>query len=180
MRIGISGTPGTGKTSIAKALSKQLDILHIDVSHFAVEKDWTIEYDDRRDSAIIDIDRIMEHLESMDDVIVDVHYAELFECDIIFVIRCDPKLLYERLISRGYSKEKVKENLLSEMLDSCLINAINKIGGENVFEVVSGDIDENVDYIIGILSGNSEGESVGNHSGVHYLTVENLDFIGRL
>ncbi|HOP09773.1 MAG TPA: AAA family ATPase, partial [Candidatus Methanofastidiosa archaeon] len=121
-----------------------------------------------------------QELSGMDDVIIDVHYAELFDCDLIFIIRCSPDELYRRLSARGYGREKVRENVLSEILDTCLINAIETMGSGRVFEIVSGDMEENIDLIVDIVRNGGQGREVGSRSSVHYLTPENLELLDRI
>ena len=36
----ITGTPGTGKTSIARELAKRLNAVHIDLSRYVIEEDY--------------------------------------------------------------------------------------------------------------------------------------------
>jgi len=180
MRIGISGTPGTGKTTLAMELSKILDIPYADISNLALKHGWTLGHDDERGTAIVDVERVREYLDELEDAIVDAHYAELFECDKIFVVRCEPNELYVRLFSRNYGKDKIKENILSEILDTCLMNALEAVGSSKVFEIESGNIKDNIDAIISIISGNVEGMDVGSKRGVRYLTQENLDLLERI
>jgi adenylate kinase len=49
------------------------------------------------------------------------------------VIRTHPKIIGERLSERGYPKKKISENVEAELVDVCLVEAIDK--HENVIEV---------------------------------------------
>jgi adenylate kinase len=44
--------------------------------------------------------------------------------DLCYVTKCDLKTLKKRLEKRRYSKEKIRENLDAEILDVCLIEAL--------------------------------------------------------
>ena len=57
MKIALTGTPGTGKTSVSKVLEKR-KLKVIDLNKLAIEKDFIIGYDKKRDSKIIDINRL--------------------------------------------------------------------------------------------------------------------------
>ena len=179
MRIGVSGTPGTGKTSLSISLSKVCGTYHAEISSLAKDNQWVLEYDDKRDTCVVDAQKIKSHLKKYENVIIDSHFADLFDCDIIIVLRCPPPKLYERLSSRGYSPEKIKENLLSEILDSCLINAIDSVGIDNTYEMVTGDLEEDVKKALSIIEGKGKNMSVKNTARTHYLTEENLDLLQR-
>ena len=52
-----------------------------------------------------------------EDSILEGHFSHEFDnIDKIIVLRCDPKVLVKRLSERGYSKEKVRENLEAEAI----------------------------------------------------------------
>jgi broad-specificity NMP kinase len=44
--------------------------------------------------------------------------------DMIIVLRIGLKLLVERLEERGYQKEKIRENIVSESIDYCGIKSM--------------------------------------------------------
>ncbi len=58
--------------------------------------------------------------------------------DLAIVLRCNPKELAKRLKKRKYRKTKINENLLSEILDYCLINAIGNYGEGKVMQLDAG------------------------------------------
>jgi adenylate kinase len=53
----------------------------------------------------------------------------------VFVLRCNPKVLERRLRGRGWEARKVRENVMAEILDSCLIAAQNNYATEKVTQV---------------------------------------------
>lgn len=122
MRIIITGGPGTGKTSIAKALAKKLSCPLIDVKRIV---------DDGRLFAVrggekeVDIPRLKRKLVSVigkkRDFVLEGHLAcEMrLPADFIFVLRCNPVLLRKRMSKRGYPVKKIEDNVMSEMLDYC-------------------------------------------------------------
>ena len=56
MIIALTGTPGTGKTSISNILQKK-GFKIIDLNEIACEKGFLIGRDEKRDSNIVDIER---------------------------------------------------------------------------------------------------------------------------
>ncbi|MBN1786668.1 MAG: adenylate kinase family protein [Candidatus Methanofastidiosa archaeon] len=180
MRIGISGTPGSGKTTIAKAVSKNLNYFHADISKLAFENKWILERDLERDTSVIDIEMALEYLSDYENIVIDSHYAEQFDCDIIIVVRCPPVKLFSRLSSRRYKMEKIKENLLSEILDTCLINAIDELGEDLVYEIETGDIDPIVSFITDLVARKRQGKLERQPKRIRYLNEKNLDFLNSL
>ena len=125
----ITGTPGTGKTTVTKLLSEEGWVTY-DITSFVKEKSLFLGYDIIRDSLIIDEDRLQEELvrkaENHKIVILDGHTATLIEDKFVkycFVLKVDLAILNERLRDRNYSEHKVSENLQAEIMESCLTEA---------------------------------------------------------
>jgi adenylate kinase len=117
-RIIITGSPGTGKSEIAKALAETLGIELIDIKKVVRGKKLVGK------GGEVDIARLakaLAFLKSKRDYVVEGHLAceTKLPADSIVVLRTDPKTLYKRLSKRGYGKKKLEENLLAEMLDYC-------------------------------------------------------------
>lgn len=129
--IAITGTPGTGKSSAAKELSRIVGADVIDAGKFAKENEIVEGFDAKRRSWIVDTKRlkgkILKRIETIvveGPVIVEGHYSEeVCDPDVIFVLRCRPDVLGHRLAKRRYPKAKIEENLLAEALDHCTISA---------------------------------------------------------
>lgn len=129
--IAITGTPGTGKSSAALELTKMIPgATVIDAGKFARKNGIVEGFDAKRKSWIVDTRRlkrkILGHIKSENGpaVIVEGHYSEeVCTPDVTFVLRCRPDILEKRLLKRGYTKEKLEENILAEALDYCTISA---------------------------------------------------------
>ena len=134
MIITVTGTPGTGKTTISEALN--LPVIHL--TEFVKEKGLG----EQRDEFEVDIDAMIQALdeetEEYDDVVIEGHLAHYYPADICFVLRCDPEVLDERLEERDYSESKVRENLESEALDIVLSQAVKH--QETVIEIDTTDM----------------------------------------
>ncbi|PIZ52188.1 kinase [Candidatus Woesearchaeota archaeon CG_4_10_14_0_2_um_filter_33_13] len=139
--IAISGTPGTGKSTLTKYLVKKLKYDHFDLhNHY---KDVSKRYD--RSGKCYDIDiKKFEILvkkkikETKDGLIIDTHISHKLNSkliDLCIVLTCsDLKKLEKRLKKRKYSKKKIRENLDSEIFQVCLIEA-----QENKHKVITFD-----------------------------------------
>lgn len=129
--IAITGTPGTGKSSAARELSRIIGANVIDAGRFARKNRIVEGFDKKRMCWIVDTKKlkrkVVEKIGSIDGpvtVIVEGHYSEeACTPDVIFVLRCRPDVLGKRLKLRGYPEEKIRENLLAEALDYCTISA---------------------------------------------------------
>lgn len=123
MKIGITGTPGTGKSSVAENLSDFLDWKVIKINEILTKNDIYEGYDEKRGSYIVDQDRLDEVLEAFmtENCIVEGHLAHyVSDLDYIFVLRAKPKELKKRLKSKGWNKDKIVENVQAEILDTIL------------------------------------------------------------
>ncbi|MFW9908149.1 MAG: adenylate kinase family protein [Candidatus Thorarchaeota archaeon] len=144
----VGGTPGTGKTQIAKALGAMLNSDVVGLGEIAERKKCIREYDADRETSVIDedclVDAIIELLEERDDnLIIEGHYIDLVPSGFVervFILRTHPVALKARLAERKYSSEKITENIESEVFGVCQMDAIDAFGEENVFEVDTTDL----------------------------------------
>ena len=125
MMIAITGTPGTGKTHLAEELrSRGYDVL--DLNEHIRSNGLLEEKDEARDTYCVDVDALDISLEKYrtDGVLfIEGHFSHCVECDSAIVLRCSPGTLAERLRARGYSENKVAENVQAEILDVILCEA---------------------------------------------------------
>lgn len=125
----ITGTPGVGKSSIAKAVAEKASITWFDVSKLAVERGLVEEFDEKYNCPVIDEDKVVDSLESEvanGGYILDFYGADMFPedwIDVVFVIRTENKVLYDRLTARGYKDVKLEHNLEYEMFGMALEEA---------------------------------------------------------
>ena len=131
MMIGITGTPGTGKTSVAAELERRGYRI---VRLTDTVRPYIIEEDSCRQTLVVDVERWVEEFEPLDGI-VEGHLAHLLPCDRVVVLRCRPDILRERLLPRNYPAEKVAENAEAEALDVILIETLEEHPDEWILEV---------------------------------------------
>ncbi|HEX2021376.1 MAG TPA: adenylate kinase family protein [Candidatus Thermoplasmatota archaeon] len=121
MRVALTGVPGTGKTSVAERLkARGVRVVHL--NDFARDAGLLSERDEARGSYLVDVDDLADRLNEAlaaeaRDVVVEGHFAHEMDVDAVVLLRCDPRVLVERLRGRGWSEAKVRENVEAEALD---------------------------------------------------------------
>ncbi len=147
--IVLTGVPGVGKSSVARALARHLKGIHIDLTELALREGLTLGFNGERGAAIADVDGIKKRLKGLCDssegpLIIEGHFAH----DVVpeemaskvFVLRRAPWRLKLELENRGYGEMKVRENVEAELLDLSLIEALEAYGEEIVCEVDTTDL----------------------------------------
>jgi adenylate kinase len=139
MIIAITGTPGTGKTSISKLLiDRRFEV--IDLNKVAREKNFLIGKDEDRDSFIVDIVKFNKYVKknySQKKIIfIEGHLSHLLKSvDKVIVLRCHPNQLKKNLTKKGWNEKKIKENLEAEMLDIILCETVEIHSKKDIFEI---------------------------------------------
>ncbi len=162
MIIALTGTPGTGKTSVSNILHENgLEV--IDLNKIAVSNNFLIGDDEERNSKIVDVDRlngyIKESYKEKDIVFIEGHLSHLLKSvDKVIILRCHPDELRKRLSQKRWKKEKVRENIEAEILDIILCETVDIHPEKNVFEIDTTNIDINsvASLIMEIIKNNFE------------------------
>ena len=135
----ISGTPGTGKTTISNNVSNYIEAKVISLNELAISENLIEKYDPKRETSVIDnrktIDYIIGLIEEYKKkeppkfLIIESHFSDIVPeqyINFVIILRCGPDELYNRLKSRGYKEEKIRENVQSEILGNCVNYFLNK------------------------------------------------------
>lgn len=121
MQIALTGTPGTGKTTVAGLLPYKV----IDINAL-VRGGLNLGIDAEKGCLDADMDALEQRLKELDSdeiSILEGHFSHHF-ADRSIVLRLAPSELELRLEARGYSAEKIRENLEAEALDVILVEAV--------------------------------------------------------
>jgi len=113
----ISGTPGTGKTEIAKILVKQTDANLISITE--IIKKISCRYDTKRKTKIIDIKRLQKEVNKKIKPglnIIDGHLSHLLKNNLTVILRTNPVELRKRLQKKKWPEKKINENVEAEIL----------------------------------------------------------------
>jgi adenylate kinase len=159
----VTGTPCVGKTTTAKILAEKLGAEYINLTDYAKANGLTLGEDKQRQTLIIDEEAMPTKLAetisacSKSDIIIDGHYAAaVTPTDLVtqvFVLRRNPIELKEQMKNCGFSDSKMDENLSAEILDSCLIEALDNQQGKVCELDVSGQTTEDiVDVMLDVLN----------------------------
>jgi adenylate kinase len=158
----ITGTPGTGKTTVSRIVAEKLGTSLLAVNDLVDEKHIYNGVDAEKGYKVVDLDALSNEIKVIiensdnDHVIVEGHLAHEFSSDnvdLVIVLRARPDILRKRLDKRDWSDSKVYENLEAEALDICTFEAV-EIHGKKVNELDTSDIDvkEVADIIIEIIN----------------------------
>lgn len=159
MRIIITGTPGTGKSTVADILGKTLKLGVVHVSQFA--KKEKLITGKRNGSYIVDLKKLRKKLLKKKGIIESHLLCEFpLPRSIVFVLRCNPRVLVKRLKKRRYSKRKTRENLECEALDYCTINAETHYNRVYDVDTTKLTAEKTAKKIIAIMQKKKKGDKV--------------------
>ena len=130
MRVALTGTPGTGKTSISESL-EDFEVVHL--TDYIKDKsigDTGEEIEVRPEKLREAIDR---DFSDKKNIVFEGHLSHHLDVDLCIVLRCEPEELRERLRKRPYSAQKVEENVQSEIIDIILQESVQS--QENIKEI---------------------------------------------
>ncbi len=158
----ITGTPCTGKTTTSKILTVKLNAEYINLTDYAKTFGLTLEEDKERKTIIINEEKmrtqLVETINAADNVniVIDGHYASsVVPTEMVtkvFVLRRNPKELKKFMEKCGYVGTKMWENLSAEILDVCLIEAIQEQQGKVCeLDITGKTVEEVVIEILDVL-----------------------------
>ncbi len=185
----ISGTPGCGKTSVSKVVSKRLNAQIISLNEVASSDNFSFEFDKERETYIVDFKILMpfiiKEINNIKELnppylIIEGHFADVIPddlIDIVFILRCNPDELCERLKDRNYKNNKITENVQAEILGNCVNYFLKKNIKYPFFEIDTSNksIESVADTIIDIIISN---KNTNNYAQKYH--VGHVDWLEKL
>ncbi len=130
-------------------LAKKIDAQYISFGRLVGMENLYSKLDRSRNSKIVDTAKARSYLSKLASetehmIIVDSHVSGICPKKFtkqVFVLRCEPKILERRLRYRGWNEKKIEENVLAEILDICLSEAIDEYGVRRVEQLITSRSD---------------------------------------
>jgi adenylate kinase len=163
--IVVTGTPGVGKTSLAMLLVDRLNeevkcekkYSYLNLGDLIKNKKLYDQWNKEYDVPEFDEDKVLDELEPMlkeGGYVVDFHSAYFIPDEyvgVVVLVRCDNTILYDRLKSRGYSENKIRENVECEIMEVTSEDVYENFTPSKVVEIRNEHVDDmanNIDSII--------------------------------
>ncbi|WVY99423.1 hypothetical protein V8G54_025493, partial [Vigna mungo] len=144
----VTGTPGTGKTTMCTTLAEVTQLCHINIGELVKEKNLHDGWDDELECYILNEDLVCDELENVMEEggnIVDYHSCDFFPerwFDCVVVLQTDNTILFDRLSRRGYRDSKLSNNIECEIFQVLLEEAKESYSEEKVIALKSDNIDD--------------------------------------
>lgn len=134
--IGVTGTPGTGKKSVAPLLARKLRIACVGLGAATPGSGEEIEVDTfglRRQIGRHPPGRVVAYGHLLPYILPSRLAAK------VLVLRCEPRVLKNRLWRRGYSESKIKDNVEAELIGLIASDAFSTFGPAKTVELDTTD-----------------------------------------
>ncbi len=131
MKLALTGTPGTGKSTIADLVDAGFKVVHV---NDLIRDGHNTGLDEERGCLIADLPKLSRYVLGLEgDYILEGHVAHLLPADAVIVLRASPGALRKRLHGRGWGEAKIRENVDAEALDLILVEALET--DKKVYEI---------------------------------------------
>lgn len=138
--VAVTGTPGTGKKTFARALAPKINASVIELNRLIEEAGaFRLDSEGTKVANPTKMRKVIaEEIAKRGNVIVEGHLSHLLPTRLlthVVVLRTHPKILEKRLRKKGQSGHKLEENLEAEALDIILWEAVKAHGMKKVYEI---------------------------------------------
>lgn len=128
--ICITGIPGTGKSTVCSRLNSD-NISCVNLNDVAKEI-GCMELDE------VDIECMRRNFPYEKSQVVESHYAHTLRCDLVIILETDERLVRQRLTERGYSTEKIEENIEVQRAGLIHYEALELIPSVKIMTISTG------------------------------------------
>ena len=155
MTFVITGNPGVGKHTIAKEISKILNLPIVDINEIAKDFGLLERKDETNDVDVIKLKKLLKNKIKETSIIVGHLAPYVLDSEQItkaIVLRKNPYELIQVYEKRNYSKNKIKENIGSEILGVIFYDSISKWGKKTIqLDMTSQSVKESVKKVLGSI-----------------------------
>ncbi|MFA5930128.1 MAG: AAA family ATPase [Candidatus Micrarchaeia archaeon] len=138
----ITGVPGTGKTTLARAICEKSGSFLLEINELAELLGLYSHTDESDGAKVVRLPELARELTEAikaekKSIVAEGHLGCEMKLPVqkVLVLRCDPKELRSRLASRDYPTGKLSQNALSEALDYCTVQSEKHYGARKVWEI---------------------------------------------
>lgn len=134
-RVGITGSPATGKKSIGREIAKISGLKFLSINEYAIERgfgSWMGK------EFVVDTKRLKGKIDAENRIVSGHLLSNVIpkrELDFVVVLRCSPNVLTKRYKKRGYPKNKIVENVEAEMIGEIASTALRTYGIHKLAEI---------------------------------------------
>lgn len=138
MKLALTGTPGTGKSTVADMVDAGFGVVRL---NDLIKGGYNEGFDEEKRCWIADIGRLSAYTTCLKgDYILEGHVSHLLPVDVVIVLRASPAALRRRLAGRGWAEAKIRENIEAEALDIILVEALSR--NKKVYEIDTTNMTE--------------------------------------
>jgi len=164
MSFVITGSPGVGKHTIAKEVGNILNLPIIDINEVAKDFELLEKDDETNDVDVIKLEKLLKDKIKQPCIIVGHLAPYVLDSNQIskgIVLRKNPYDLVPIYEKRNYSKDKIKDNIGSEVLGIIFYDSVSKWGQKTLqIDLTNQSIQESVKKVIGSIQGKIQSDEV--------------------
>jgi adenylate kinase len=143
MKLLITGTPGCGKTTLAKSFGKKLGLKVINEKDFALANSIGGFNEENELELPLNIleKKINLFLKNNDNVVFEGHVLceTKLDVDLVIIITINPEILEMRLEKRNYSSQKIMDNVFCEGINYCEKQVRKNYSKKKIIKLVSSN-----------------------------------------